>query len=935
MSVLGRARWPLLLVIALLAFGLRVYQIDAMGFWLDEGLTPLRSGYSIPEILSNRITIQEGVTRDTHPPLHYLLIHLTRGWFGESDLGYRFPSALAGVLLIPVLYQLARRMEGERVGLVAATLAAINPLQVWYGQEARMYTLLALLGAVASWALWRALTGRDLFRWLALYLAFSGLAFYTHYTALLLTAGQAPFWIWLLWRRGHRRLLMGLGVVGVLIALPLLPMIVPRLFTGAEANYFYVPPWIMLQDVVHGFGLGLTVDFSRVGIKLLDVATAVVLVAGLVGVRRSDGEGRLGRAFLGTYLLATVVGLSLGSLIKPMYMGARHIMIGSPAFFVLLARGLFWLGGRDGGAGSRWLWRGAALMGAGVLVAGPIVSLGNLYGDPVYAKDDVRALIRHVEQRAGERDLLLYNNAIHLPLHWHYQARPDVAATALPVYPYPAGPETVAALERLAAEYDRIWFLGALPGDERDDREVVRRWIEGHLVAGESFAAHGRNLEARVTAYSTDPRWLEALPAGGSALDLAWGGVPTLRGVRLGFEEPAAGPALWLDLYWEGGAAPAPDLQVRFRLEGPDGGIWSDDSQPLWDERAFAWREVGLVRVQHGIPVPPGTPPGDYGVVLSIWDGADARTLLEGQTLATVAVADASQWPWPAKVAYSTRTGIEFENGLELRGLTWVTNRVKPGHTWPLDLTWWAETAPSDVRYRLEVVGPGGTVLRTQEGAPGADWLTVESWPTGAPVQERTGLYFPPETAPGRYRLRWSLADESGPIGGRPTWRPWDSETVGLGSLVVETWPLATEVPEPIDRWGAELGPAIELVGIQMAEDAPARGEALEVTLVWRAREVPDASYYVFVHLVRAEDGAIVSQLDRIPVDWRRPTNGWREGEMLTDDYRLPIPQDLAPGSYELVVGMYEPESWVRLPVTYRGERQEGDQLLLATLNYE
>jgi hypothetical protein len=67
--------WRLLLLITiLLAFGLRVHQLDDFGFWLDEGLTPLRSSYSVPDILSNRITIQEGVTRDTHPPFYYLLI---------------------------------------------------------------------------------------------------------------------------------------------------------------------------------------------------------------------------------------------------------------------------------------------------------------------------------------------------------------------------------------------------------------------------------------------------------------------------------------------------------------------------------------------------------------------------------------------------------------------------------------------------------------------------------------------------------------------------------------------------------------------------------------------------------------------------------------------------------------------------------------------
>ncbi len=328
--------WRSLLLIAiLLAFGLRVHQLDDFGFWLDEGLTPLRSGYSVPDILSNRITIQDGVTRDTHPPLYYLLIHFSRSLLGESDFSYRFPSVLASVLLVPVLFQLARQIDGPKTALIAAFLAAVNPLQVWYAQEARMYTTLVLLAAAATLALWKALSQRGLFRWLFIYVILSGLAFYTHYTAAFLIGAQGLFWTWLLWRKGHRRLLIGVAVLAIIIALPLLPFTIPRFFTGAEANYFHVSPLIMLQDVVHGFGLGQTVDANQPGIKLLDLGALVLLLAGLIGPHRTAGKARLRRLVLIAYLMATVLGLMAGSLIKPMYMGARHIMIGSPAFSCL------------------------------------------------------------------------------------------------------------------------------------------------------------------------------------------------------------------------------------------------------------------------------------------------------------------------------------------------------------------------------------------------------------------------------------------------------------------------------------------------------------------------------------------------------------------------------------------------------------------------
>ena len=100
----------LLLALLLLGFWLRVHNLDAFSFWTDEGLTPERSGYPIAQILRNEIVIQGVVTTDTHPPLYYLIIHLTRQLFGLSDFAFRYPSVLFGVLLIPLLYQLARRL---------------------------------------------------------------------------------------------------------------------------------------------------------------------------------------------------------------------------------------------------------------------------------------------------------------------------------------------------------------------------------------------------------------------------------------------------------------------------------------------------------------------------------------------------------------------------------------------------------------------------------------------------------------------------------------------------------------------------------------------------------------------------------------------------------------------------------------------------------
>jgi mannosyltransferase len=923
----------LLLFLVLLAFTLRVYQLDHFGFWQDEGLTPLRSGYPVREILSNRIVIQEGITRDTHPPLYYLVIHFARALLGESDFAYRYPSVLFGLLLVPLLFQLGRQLDGPTTGFVAAMLAAVNPLQIWYSQEARMYTLVVLLGTLATYILWRSLTApalsnRALAARLALYLLCAALAIYTHYTAFFLVGVQLLFWVWLLWQRGERRLIVGTAVAGSFIALPLLPYTVPRLFTGAETNYFYVPPWIMLQDVVHGFGLGMTVDFARWEIKLIDLGVAVLLLLGLVAFRSARQHNGLSRAFLLSYLLAAVVGLMLGSiLLKPMYMGVRHIMLGSPAFFLLAARGMLALPERP-----RQL---PLLVGVLLLLVGPAVSLHNLYVDPLYAKDDVRALVATIEQRAGSNDVVLYNNAILMVLHGHYGERPDLPVTALPVYPYASGPETLAQLEVLAGQYGRIWYVTDPPADGRDDAGLVAAWLAQHAVVAERQQAHARTMIVESIAFQTGGHRLESLPADALSLDLAWDGLPAVRGLRADFAQPAQLPTLWLELFWQGGRAPSPGRQIQLALRDAAGNLWSQSSHALQPEggATASWPEGELVRRSYGLAVPAGMPPGRYDLLLQPGHSAGSAES-EWREGATVHLGSSAGWPVAAKAPVREFGHLSFANGMKLLGIMTPDRSVRPGHPLPVSIYWQqSRGAPvPGLRYELEVVNGRGEVVRTQGGTVGPAWLAADDWPAGAFIVQHTGLYFPPLTTPGTYRLRWRLLNGDDTVPGRPQWRPWSTETITYGSVRVEAWPKETAVPSAATVVEAAFGPAISLYGFDLEKRAAAAGEALDLTLYWRAQQAPDHDYLVFVHLVADGDGRPVQQIDRIPVDWLRPTQGWRTGEVLTDRYLMTLPPELPAGLYRLVVGLYRPESGERLPVTFRGEGQPHDQLLLTTL---
>ena len=113
------------------------------GFWIDEGISVGIASHDLADI--------PGLLRqDGSPPLYYLLLH---GWlavFGDGEAAARGLSLLFATVSVPVSWAAGAAVAGRRAGGAAAALAAGCPLLSYYGQEARMYTLVALLSVVVA-----------------------------------------------------------------------------------------------------------------------------------------------------------------------------------------------------------------------------------------------------------------------------------------------------------------------------------------------------------------------------------------------------------------------------------------------------------------------------------------------------------------------------------------------------------------------------------------------------------------------------------------------------------------------------------------------------------------------------------------------------------------------------------------------------------------
>jgi mannosyltransferase len=183
------AWWPLA-ALMVLAAALRFATLDLQSFWYDEAFTPVHV------LRTSLFTTLHGVVHtENTPPLWYVLEWGIARVLGTGEVALRLLSALAGLATVPVAWAIGRELSGRRAtAIAAAALVAVNPLFVWYSQEARAYGLFVLTAALAMLCFLRA-RAEPTPRRLALFAVTASLALLAHYFAVFLLI---PMIVWLL-----------------------------------------------------------------------------------------------------------------------------------------------------------------------------------------------------------------------------------------------------------------------------------------------------------------------------------------------------------------------------------------------------------------------------------------------------------------------------------------------------------------------------------------------------------------------------------------------------------------------------------------------------------------------------------------------------------------------------------------------------------------
>jgi mannosyltransferase len=954
----------LLGLITLLALGMRLFGLDAQSLWYDEGFSVYLARMNLSEITAR-------TAADIQPPLYYYLLH---GWtriLGDGEKALRGLSVLFGVLTVPLIYAVAvclfaptgsslfqpgrSSQRAQIAGLLAALLVAVSPLHVWYGQEARMYTLLTFLCLLSSYLLLltipRTIGGERRWETVALWVAYTLTniaALYTHYFAgfVLVFQGLYLFLVW--WEQGLRppRLILSGILSGVVAALAYLPWL-PHLLTRFGTDTSYWPGQLNLPEVLLDIAISFTGGesvFESVG-SVLAIGYALVFIVCLISLilqamRSMHAPAPTPRfpesdihyplpstqyplAFLLLYLFIPLILILLLSYNSPKF-NPRYVMVSHPALVLIVAGGLATLlqkGASRPGDAIRWILAGLAL--AYVLGVSLYASY-SVYANPAFARADFRGVARYIQRNIAADESVILTSGHMFPVFDYYA--PGVERHLLPDSPTLDATHSLdfsiaKDLNDWLADRGGVWvvrwqdevvdpagYLATMLGEAGEEQTVKREFsrvgLQHYRLPAGTIFSEQPSIDHR-TNYNF-----------GDQLQL------------LGYSQTGDRQ---VTLFWQALQPLSQDYRVSLILRDTMGQDWGG-----WDGRPAAyyfptdrWREGQIVFGRYDLNPIPGTPPGEYGLEVGVYtetnpEGLDLvdqsgapqgkRAMLGGVRLGAGATTpDKAEIPHPGR--------IDLGGGLTLLGWDLDREEVQPGDRALLTLVWSVESQPQgDYQLHLTVTDSEGQMLDAGTFPPTNVWHPTSTWQEGQTWRGQATFRLPIETQPGEARLSLRLASADGTALNSPA---------ELTSVKVMTTDRVFSAPQPQRAGHANFADKIALLGADLVPGTLRPGDTLSVTLYWQVLTEMDIPYTVFVHLL-ASDGRVVAGHDSEPVGGARPTTSWVPGEFITDLHTLPTPADLSPGEYLVEIGLYDAgvPGLPRLPVLGEEGQVKADRVV-------
>ncbi|MBI2911978.1 MAG: glycosyltransferase family 39 protein [Chloroflexi bacterium] len=885
-------RWAWIALL-LVAYAVRLHHLDFESFWTDEA-TVL---YEIGLIVQNPATLlAPGFNAGTY----WLVLGAWTAAAGGSDYAIRYASLIFGLPVVVLTFVVAARLVDRRTAWMAAALAAGSSFLIYYSQEARAYAFLAFVSMLAIYLLTRVLAEPCSRRWWMAYVGTAAILPLTHIFGTLAMGCQLIYLGGRLWRRSGARTWLALTPIAAVFLLLLAwrgPAALARLKWDSAIGE-------LVLAVFQRTGRDLSLWWAfpgDTGEPREDWAVwlALPLLIGLVGLLR---DGRPAARSAGLWLVGALV------LLPPIARGIimendtilappRYLIFAVPLFLMVVAAGIRWLGRRRPSVES-------TLVAAFVAVS--LVPWWETHVGERRVREDWRGAVRAVERSLKSGDIGLFPEWQTRAAYGHYTRR-DLDLLTLK--------EAPTSVESL---------LGGYLGTGRQ-LVTVSHYFGLALSPDDWLAERALKLQEVVrpplalTRYLLEPFPRYQVPSIEHSSPKAFAGNVSVLGFDPLPDEDEG--RLAVALHWQARNPISYPVLSSLLIEDKDGTVWaaSHEVPTHGFYPATSWLPGQILRDERELALLPGTPAGSYTLRLGL-RRADTEEVLpvlgpDGSptgafaTLGSVTLTPS--WRGARPPAGSLPVQGRTDAGLRLEAVMLPDAGRGPGQAMTLTSFWRLGGPSAELRLGIELrasdgrtyVSPTTATLRAPAGGE-ADQL----------LAQRTDFLLPAELPPGSSSVALRLSSAGGePVAFYRGWLGAPQPTLSLGSMEVLAGPEPATIPVQATRVKQPWLDSIFLAAFTMdpAREIPAGG-SLTVTLYWSASRTPEKSHTVFVHL-RDPGGRLVAQHDGPPAEGAAPTTGWLPGQTIADPHRLVLPLDIAPGTYSLSVGLYEPSSGKRL----------------------
>lgn len=391
-------KYALLFVILTVSLVLRLIAIN-QSLWLDEAIN-----ISNAANLDFKTLILKYTLGDFHPPLYHLVL---KSWiliFGNSEISTRLPSVIFGVVTVYIVYLIGKKLFEEKTALIAATLLATSPLHIYYSQEARMYSLAAMLVSLSMYCFISLLKKDKLILWIGFILS-TALMLYTDYLPYLMIP-ILIIYLFLNRKNIPKHTLKTFVPATIAIAILTSPWFIvfqKQVNVGLSAAAA-APAWAQVVGTPDAKSFAITfVKFiiGRISIEnnltYALIFAPIALFAVLLFIFSFFRISRTRSIIWYWFLAPPILGFLLGYVV-PVYAYFRFLFV-LPAFYLIWASAIRTIN-----------WAPFTRTTLGVALAINLISAIIYFANPKFQRENWRDAVSYIEQNATSKTVVLFES---------------------------------------------------------------------------------------------------------------------------------------------------------------------------------------------------------------------------------------------------------------------------------------------------------------------------------------------------------------------------------------------------------------------------------------------------------------------------------------------------------------------------------------------